>query len=732
MIRFARALPRLLLLLALGIIIVTMAGLAVAPQLANLTTATHGVASDVILDDLSVRSYVYASDGTLLTTLQEEENRAPISIDDVPDHVIDAVLAAEDSDFFEHKGVNVRATVRALLSNVESGQIEQGGSTITQQLVKQSLLDSTQDLDRKTREAFLAVRLEKQMSKRQILERYLNTIYLANHSYGIQSAAETYFGVDASELDLAQAALLAGMIRNPIEYDPLRYPDVARERRRIALRRMVEEGMITEDEAAFANEAPLPDVAIEYIPPPDDYFVEEVKQALLADERLGETRTERFDAVFRGGLQIHTTLDLGAQFLAEIARNDVLAPFSIEGQPALFVAGKNQAGEDAIGTVAMASVESSTGAVRSLVGGPGFGDDFKFNLATQGYRQPGSAFKTFVLLELLEQGYSPSDRISGSGPCRFRIPGVEEVYEVNNFGRSRGFSGSITSMTTNSSNCGYVRLGQIAGIDNVVDLAGDLGIRTRNASNEIVDLDPSIFSTPLGTQEVTPLAMSAAYAAIANDGYYNPPYFVERVLDRNGATVFEHVDEGYRAFSIETAQFAADILKDNVTGGTGGAARVSGHDVGGKTGTAQDFSNGWFAGFSQHLSTAVWMGAIEGNVPMRSVGGRSVTGGSYPARIFGAYMNAMHEGLEVLDFADPGRRPSTGSTLRLDRDVDLSSSSGVTSRPRTTAPPATAAPTTAAPTTTAADEPTPTTGAESTTPPTTVGEGTPIDGDFDD
>ncbi len=732
MFRFARALPRLVLLLALGSVMVTTAGLALAPQLADLTAASHGVAPDVLLDDLSIRSYVYASDGTLLTTLQEEENRAPVAIDDLPDHLIDAILAAEDADFYQHKGVNVRATVRALLSNVESGQIEQGGSTITQQLVKQSLLDSSQDFDRKTREAFLAVRLEKQMSKRQILERYLNTIYLGNHSYGVQAAAETYFGVEATELNLAEAALLAGMIRNPIEYDPLLYPDVARERRRIALRRMADEGMISDDEALYAGGTGLPEVAVEYIPPPDDYFVEEVKQALLADPRLGETKTERYDAVFRGGLEIYTTFDPGAQFLAEVARNEVLAPFALEGQPALFLAGTHKegtpkAGQEAIGTVAMASVESTTGAVRALVGGPGFGDEYKFNLATQGYRQPGSAFKPFVLLELLEQGYAPSDRISGAGPCRFRIPGVEEIYEVNNFGKSRGFTGTITSMTTNSSNCGYVRLGQIAGIDNVVELAGDLGLKTRNAQNEIVDLDPSIFSTPLGTQGVTPIGMAAGYAAIANDGYYNPPYFVDRVVDRRGETVFEHVDEGYRAFSIETAQLAADILKDNVTGGTGTAARVSGHDVGGKTGTAQDFSNGWFVGFSKQLSTAVWMGAIEGNVPMNSVGGRSVTGGSYPARIFGAFMGPMHEARESIPFAEPPRRQASNRTLTLDKDVDITQSRR-TATPRRrspgTTPPATTTPSTAG------GEGTPSGGADSpSSPPTSAGP-PPTEGDF--
>jgi penicillin-binding protein 1A len=711
--RALNSLVRIGLLLVLASVVVTAVGLAVAPQLGELTEAAHGEADDVELRSLSQRSYVYAVDGSLIATLQEEENRAPISLDDVPDHVIDAVLAVEDSNFWDHKGVNVRATVRALISNVEAGGTSQGGSTITQQLIKQSVLTSEQTFDRKTREVFLAVRLEEQMSKEEILERYLNTIYLGNHAYGIQAAAETYFGVTPAELDIGQAALLAGLIRDPIDYNPFVYPEVAIERRRIALRRMVEEGIVSEDEAALHNLVPLPTEPTQYTPPPDDYFVEEVKQALLADPRLGETATERFDAVFRGGLQIHTTLDLGVQYYSLVSRNDTLAPFALDGQPALFVAGTHTAGpkmgQEAIGTVASATVEPGTGAVRAMIGGPGFGDEYKFNLASQGYRQPGSSFKTFVLLELLEQGYSPQDTMSGRGPCRFNVASEPEPYEVQNFGNSRGSTGSIRSLTTSSSNCGYVRLGQIAGIDNVTELAGKLGIVTRNAANEIVPLDPSIFSTPLGTQEVTPLGMAAAYAAIANDGQYHRPYYVERVLDRDGKTIFEHNDPGERVMSIETAQIAADILKANVEGGTGTAARVRGHDIGGKTGTAQDFSNAWFVGFSKQLSTAVWMGALEGNVPMFRVGGRNVTGGSYPAQIFGRLYNAVLAEVEPVPFADPPARRGTG-VLRLDRNIDLDGYTTTPPRRRTSTPsrsttrsPSRSA-TTVAPTTTAAPD----------------------------
>ena len=708
--RALNSLVRIALLLALASVVVTAIGMAIGPQLGGLAEAAHGEASDIELRGLSQRSYVYASDGTLIATFQEEENRSPVTLDEVPDHVVGAVLAVEDSGFWDHKGVNVRATVRALLSNVEAGGTSQGGSTITQQLIKQSVLSSEQTFDRKTREVFLAVRLEEQMSKDEILERYLNTIYFGNHSYGIQTAAETYFGVSVGELDVGQAALLAGLIRDPIDYNPFVYPEVAVERRRIALNRMVAEGLITEAEALWYGQVPLPTEPTQYTPPPDDYFVEEVKQALLADKRLGQTATERYDAVFRGGLQVHTTLDVGIQYTALVARDQTLAPFSLDGQPALFVAGRNMAGADAIGTVAAASVEPSTGAVRALIGGPGFGDEYKFNLATQGYRQPGSSFKTFVLLELLEQGYSPQDTISGRGPCRFRIPSEPEPYEVNNFGNSRGSVGSIDALTLASSNCGYVRLGQIAGTDNVTELAGRMGIVTRNAANEIVPLDPSIFSTPLGTQEVTPLGMAGAYAAIANDGHYNRPYFVERVLDRDGELIFQHSDPGERVLSVESAQIAADILKRNVLSGTGTAARVRGHDVAGKTGTAQDFSNAWFTGFSKQLSTAIWMGAMEGNVPMERVGGRNVTGGSYPAQMFGRLYNAALENAEPIPFAEPPARRGTG-VLRLDRNIDLDGYTTTPTRRRSTTPSRSPSRSTRSPSrsaTTAAPAPTPT------------------------
>ena len=559
--------------------------------------------------------------------------------------------------------MNVRATIRALLSNVESGAISQGGSTITQQLVKQSVLSSTKSFDRKTREAFLAVRLEKQMCKPQILERYLNTIYLGNHSYGVQAAAETYFGKEVGDLDIAEAALLAGLIRDPIDYNPFVHPDVAHERRRIALRRMVEEGKITQAQAESANAEPLPTEPVQPRPPADDYFVEEVKQHAARRSTSGRrpppSATTRCSAVVCRSTRPSTSAAVAGRGGPQRHAGAVRGPRG--SRRCSSPARTSRARTPSAPWPWPRSSRPPVPCVPSI-GGPGFGDDYKFNLATQGYRQPGSSFKMFVLLELLEQGYSPDDTVSGLGPCRFDVPGVAENYEVQNFGNSRGFVGSIRSMTTNSSNCGYVRLGQIAGIHDVTQLAGELGIKTRNAQNEIVELDPTIFSTPLGTQEVTPLDMAAAYATIANDGFFNPPYFVDKVLDRDGKVVFQHRQSGYRAVSVETAQIAADILKDNVLGGTGTRARVPGYDIGGKTGTAQDFSNGWFVGFSRQLSTAIWMGAIDGQ--------RRHARGGRPQRrhrrlVPGADLRAVHEGRARERRTAALRRPAVPSPHRL-------------------------------------------------------------------
>ncbi len=655
LLRFAR----LTLLAGLGL---ALTGVALVPAVAVLGHAGRSTDSVIDLGPLDQRSYVYAADGSLLATLRADVDRQPVALSAIPEHTVDAVLAVEDSDFYAHEGVNLRATLRALVANVDSGSTVQGGSTITQQVVKAELVGSKQTIDRKAREAVLARRLEGLMTKDEILERYLNTVYLGNGAYGVQAGAETYFGVSVGELDVGQSAFLAGMIANPSTFDPIRRPEAATARRALALRRLVSYGRLTAEEAALYAETPLPTAINQVLPQAQDYFVEEVKQQLLDDERLGATPEERYYSVFRGGLQIHTTLDPRAQLMATTARNDVLAEVAPEGTPTATVpiAPHPETGVPRFATGAVVSVEPGTGAVRAMVGGSGFEAE-KYNVVTQGLRSGGSTFKVFVLMALLEHGYVPNDTVNGSGPCSFTgVPGLNpDPYKVENFANSGGGSGTITQQVLRSSNCAFVRLGQIVGTEAVAEQARRMGITT--------PLVP-VVSMPLGTQEVFPIDMAAAFASIAADGLYNAPYYVDRVEDRDGRLLFTHAPNPRRASSPESAHLAADILEKNVQSGTGTRARIPGQHAAGKTGTAQNSGNAWFVGFTPYLSTAVWLGSPADNFEVR-IRGTGITGGSYPAEIWGRYMRAWHEGLDPLDYDDPPRTRS-GRYLQVDRKID--------------------------------------------------------------
>lgn len=718
-----RSLVRVLSVVVVAGVGLALAVVAMVPAARGVLASGQGEPASLDLGLLAERSIVYSADGSLMASLHAEQDRSPVALSAVPKPVVQSILAVEDNGFYRHKGVDLRSTLRALVENVQSGGVEQGGSTITQQVVKNSLLTPERNLSRKVKEAVLARRLEKVMSKREILERYLNTVYFGNGAYGVQAAAETYFGEDVTKLSWPQAALLAGLIRNPVGYDPFRKHEAAMERRRIVFDRLVETGRLTRSRADAYEKEPLPDGPHTVVPPPDDYFVEEVKQQLLDDTRLGATKAERYNAVFNGGLKIHTTLDPRAQFLAVSARDHI-----IPGSQGVFTAGRDPAtGQPVDGTVALASVDPGTGAVRAMIGGPGF-DRYKYNLATQGIRQPGSSFKVFVLMALLENGYVPNDTVNGSSPCSFPNPGgTPNPYKAENFEGSRGSTANITTQTLKSSNCAYLRLGQIVGLDKVVDVAHRMGITS--------PLDPSVISLPLGTMGVSPLEMAGAYAVIANDGIRNPPYLIDRVEDRDGKVLFRHEGHPERVVSSDVARLAADVLRRNVEGGTGTRARLPGRQAGGKTGTASDYADAWFVGFTRQLSTAVWMGAWQGKVPMRVVGGISVVGGSYPAAMWGSYNRAFHDGLPVLDFPKP---PATraGKYLRAPNESKYSSSSGSTSTRRrsssTSRPPSRSTGTTAPgprstspPTTTATSSPPTTTARPPTTPAPPTPGGTP-------
>ncbi|MDP8955325.1 MAG: penicillin-binding transpeptidase domain-containing protein, partial [Actinomycetota bacterium] len=472
-----------------------------------------------------------------------------------------------------------------------------------------------------------------------ILERYLNTVYFGNGTYGVQAAAELYFGVGSHELTQGQAAFLAGLIRNPIGYDPFRYPDVATERRNLVLDRLVAVGQLDAAGAQQMRQVPVPrePANLELLPKPEDYFVEEVTQRLLGDPRLGETQTDRYNALFLGGLTIKTTLDPRLQTLAEEAVAATIPD------------------PDGEFTASVVSVEPGTGAVRALVGGRGFETD-KYNIATQGVgQQPGSSFKPFVLATALEQGISPASTIDGRGPCAFPNPGgIPDPYELENFEGSAGGVLSLSEATRSSVNCAYVRLGQLVGLDNVAETARRLGITTRVAPD---------LSMPLGTNEVLPIDMAGAFAAFAADGMHHRPYLVEEVVGQEGDVLLRGASEGTQAVSADTARLTTEVLEGVVTGGTATRARFADRrPAAGKTGTTSAYSDAWFVGYVPQLSTAVWMGSPAGNVEMTNVGGIRVTGGSYPARIWQAYMGPALADQPAEAFADP---PAAGPAMSL-------------------------------------------------------------------
>jgi 1A family penicillin-binding protein len=643
---FFRTLCSLVVTIALGALGLAATVAAVGPHVADVWNGNVTVTDTVNLDELALNSYVYAADKSFLGVLHGPQNRVNVALADVSPVLIKAILAVEDSEFYVHSGINVSAIARALVRNVASGGIEQGGSTITQQLIKNSVLSSEQDLNRKLPEAALALRLEKQMTKDQILERYLNTVYFGSGAYGVEAASQVYFNKSAKDVTWPEAAMLAGIIKNPNSYDPTLHPLPAEARRRTVLARLVQLGEITRTEYFDYDGTPLPSVrqvqATSLDALEDDYFLEEVKQRLLDDVRLGPTREDRINKLFAGGLRIYTTLDPKAQQSAERAVRE------------------NVPENDQGFTAALASVEPGTGAVRALVGGPGF-EKFKFDIATQKGRPTGSAFKAFVLAAAMEAGYTPDDTINGTSPCRFdNKGGTPDPYTSENFSGAGGFSGTIRAQTLSSSNCAYLRLAQVVGLGNVISTAQALGVTSPLGR---------VISLPLGVEDVTPLDMANAYATLANDGIKVNPSFVDRVESADGHVLFTNQPQPSRAVSSQTARLVSSVLEDNVRSGTGTRARLPGQPAAGKTGTASNFYDAWFVGYTPYLATAVWMGNPEGSVAMHNLGGvASVTGGTFPARIWNQLNTEYHDGRPIKEFLQPDPTGRSGRFLETAAD----------------------------------------------------------------
>ncbi|MEM9606051.1 MAG: PBP1A family penicillin-binding protein [Actinomycetota bacterium] len=570
-------------------------------------------------------SFAVDADGNELFVFHGVENRDSVPLSRIPAVLQDAVLAIEDHRFWDHRGVDVRATVRALRANVEEGEVVQGGSTITQQYVKNALVGADTSLDRKIREAAVAFQLEQKLSKEEILELYLNTIYFGAGAYGVQAAAQEFFGVDVDDLDLAQASLLAGLIQAPSTYDPFRAPELATQRRDLVIDRMEDLGWIDAVTAETVRSTPI-ELRTRTVEERYDsaYFVEEVRRFLLTDPRFGETFEERRDLLFAGGLRIETSLDAGLQAQAELAVRRVLP------DP-----------EDP--DVAVVVIDPNTGWVRAIVGGHDFFDpeaeEAKLNLATQGVRPTGSAFKPIVLAAALEEGITLNRTYDAPALMEFDLPAG--VWEVENYGQTAGGSVDLVEATVWSYNTAYAQLVLDVGPDDATAMASRLGITSPMLA---------VPSAVLGTNDISPLDLTSAYATFAAGGVHRPPAFVTRVSDRDGTVLYRWEDEGEQVIDSTVANQVTGVLTQVVGRGTGVNARI-GRPVAGKTGTGQNWGDAWFVGYTPDLVTGVWVGYAEGQISMVPPTTReTVTGGNWPARIWQSLMTDALAEVPISEF----------------------------------------------------------------------------------
>ena len=702
---------RLLLIVAIGVGAIVLSVVALGPGARELARATSFTDDPVELPVLGGTSVMYDRYGKPLQSF-EAEKRDVVTLDKIPPTVIESVLAVEDSGFYRHGPVDARSILRAARTNVDSGGAQQGGSTITQQVIKTSITGSKRTLRRKLSEARLATQLEKQMTKDQILERYLNIIYLANNSYGVQAAAQSYWGVDVGKLDWAQGALLAALIRNPNGYDPLRHPVAARTQRRLALRRLVSTGRLSQADADRANKEPLPKTLHIVTNRVDDYFVQEVEDRLLnktnantvEGHALGKTYKQRYNAFFRGGLRIYTTYDPAAQAAAIQARQQSNVPGGMQPNGTFYlpdyVDQKTGKVYPQFGTMSIVSIEPSSGAVRVLLGGPGLSKTNRYDIATSRIgKTPGSSFKTFVLAAAMEQGYVPGDLISGGSPCGFQPddpryvnptrPSTLVAYQpVHNYGGEGGGVEPLTNQTMVSSNCAFAQLGQVVGLRKVDEIAKAMGMGNCTSIDPAYKPSTARCLNPWRAQQafgetisVTPLDMADSYATLANDGVHNDAYFVDRIADRTGHIIWAHPAAPTRAMSIQSARLVTQILQANVQGGTGTAAQLSsGQPSAGKTGTTENANNLWFVGYTPQLTTAVWIGS--GGTAEVPIAGGGATGGVYAAYSWNIFMSAVLAGQPIVPFPapkptrqgfvltiDPDRRLARGAVRRPDRQA---------------------------------------------------------------
>ena len=578
--------------------------------------------------EIGQNSFVYAADGSLLGTIPAERNREPVPMSAMTPWLAKATVAIEDRRFYEHGGVDYLGIARAAWTDVTAGKVVQGGSTITQQLVRNLYTGQERTFSRKVKEACLAIKLSRRWSKTKILNDYLNTVYYGNHAYGVEAAAQTYFSAHAKDLTLLQAALIAGLPQAPSIYDPFHDPQAALQRRDEVLQAMLRAQAISPaaySQAILSRSLDLKPGNV-YTRITQPYFFSYVIDQL--EQQYGA------NTVREGGLQVYTTIDPRLQYLAKKAINDILPN---KTDPA----------------AAIVSVEPGTGAIRAMTAIVRTKGN-QFNLVAQSTRQAGSTFKTFVLAAAIEKGIDPDSTYYVSAPFTCTVGpwcSPNAPWQVHTYGNTYLGSVSVTRATLSSDNTVFAQLTLDVGPRNVWEMAHRLGVH--------MSPDRPFASIGLGSLAVDPLDMATAYATFPALGIYAKPRAIEKVVLPGGK-----VDSSWgkpatkRVLSQGVAWKVTDILRQNAQYGTGAGSGDGIHVNAGKTGTTDNHEDAWFDGYTRQLSTVVWMGYPSGEIPMLSVHGQEVAGATFDVPIWHEYMAAALAHRPALGFALPKKYPS--------------------------------------------------------------------------
>ena len=578
-------------------------------------------------------TFVYAADGSLLGSIPAEKNREPVAAGEMSPWIRRATIAIEDRRFFEHGGVDLEGIARAAVKNLEAGAIVEGGSTITQQLVRNLYISREQTVQRKVKEACLATKLDRAWSKERILTTYLNQVYYGNHAYGIEAAAQTYFSKGAEDLGLREAALLAGLTQAPSVYDPIISPARAIARRQEVFRALLETGTITPERYRRVSSSGLglrPGRLYSEIREP--YFFGYVRDRLI-DAYGAET-------VRSGGLRVYTTIVPRYQRLAETAIRNTL----------------NQPDDPA---AALISISPRTGAIRAMAAVVPNRPRNEFNLLSQARRQPGSTFKTFVLAAAVEMGMNPDSTYYVSAPFTYKVHPAGNCDDgswwcVHTYANDYYGWSSIRSATIRSDNAVYAQLTLDVTPERVAEVARKMGVESP------LDVRGAyVPSIGLGSVAVSPLDLASAYSTLAAGGVHAEPTAIRRVIladGREDESARWGTPRRKRVISEGTAAVVTRILEQNIQSGTGTRAAF-GRPAAGKTGTNEEHADAWFAGYTPDLATVAWVGFTKGEIPMENVHGIAVSGGSFPAEIWRLFMEPALQGKEASAFPEPAVWP---------------------------------------------------------------------------